>query len=116
MTNATVELEDDPASLGLADLADHVVGSARVGVAKPDRRICETAARQAGAAPDRCLFVDDRLENAEAAVGLGMTGPHYREPADLREALGVLLDGRDGPVPSVPARARSYTAQSVRVR
>ncbi|MFE9647498.1 HAD-IA family hydrolase [Streptomyces sp. NPDC006365] len=92
VTNATVELEDDLALLGLADFADHVVSSARVRVAKPDRKIYEIAAGQAGVAVDRCLFVDDRLENVEAAVGLGMTGVHYREPADLREALGVLLD------------------------
>ncbi|MFF7736018.1 HAD-IA family hydrolase [Streptomyces sp. NPDC007984] len=91
VTNATVELEDDLASLGLADLADHVVSSARVGVAKPDRKIFEIAAGQVGVAMNRCLFVDDRSENVEAATGLGMTGLHYREPADLREALGVLL-------------------------
>ncbi|CAM5378364.1 HAD-IA family hydrolase [Streptomyces griseomycini] len=93
VTNATVELEDDLVSLGLADLADHVVSSARVGVAKPDRRIYEIAVRRAGVAADRCLFVDDRLENVEAATALGMTGLHYREPAGLRGALGSLLDG-----------------------
>ncbi|RZU37512.1 putative hydrolase of the HAD superfamily [Streptomyces sp. BK022] len=92
VTNASVELEDDLALLGLTDLADHVVSSARVGVVKPNRRIYEIAAAQAGVAVDRCLFVDDRLENVQAAVGLGMTGVHYREPADLRGALGVLLD------------------------
>ncbi|WP_267246424.1 HAD-IA family hydrolase [Streptomyces sp. PR69] len=92
VTNATVELEDDLALLGLADFADHVISSARVGVAKPDQKIYEIAAGQAGVALDRCLFVDDRLENVEAAVGLGMTGVHYRESADLREALAVMLD------------------------
>ncbi|MFE3885796.1 HAD-IA family hydrolase [Streptomyces lydicus] len=92
VTNATVELEDDLAALGLADLAHHVVSSARVGVAKPDRKIYEIAAERAGAALNRCLFVDDRLENIEAATALGMTGLHYREPADLRGPLGFLLD------------------------
>ncbi|MEU6497576.1 HAD-IA family hydrolase [Streptomyces sp. NPDC046984] len=92
VTNATLELENDLTSLGLVDLADHVVSSARVGVAKPDRKIYEIAAEQAGVAMDRCLFVDDRLENVEAAVACGMIGVHYREPADLRESLSVLLD------------------------
>lgn len=92
VTNATVELEDDLASLGLSDFADHVVSSARVGVAKPDRKIYEIAAGQAGVAMSRCLFVDDRLENVEAAVGLGMTGVHYRGPADLRGPLGFMLE------------------------
>ncbi|MFB7260499.1 HAD family hydrolase [Streptomyces nojiriensis] len=92
VTNATVELEDDLASLGLSDLADHVVSSARVGVAKPDRKIYEIAAQQVGVDMNRCLFVDDRLENVEAAVGLGMTGVHYCGPADLRGLLGFMLD------------------------
>jgi len=92
VTNATVELEDDLASLGLADLADHVVSSARVGVAKPDPRIYEIAAERAGAAGNRCLFVDDGRENVEAAVALGMTGVHYRELADVRDVLSHLLD------------------------
>ncbi|MGV9318480.1 HAD family hydrolase [Streptomyces sp. NPDC003660] len=91
VTNADLDLEDDLASLGLADFADHVVSSARVGVAKPDREIYEIAARQAGVPMHRCLFVDDLLENIEAAVELGMTGVHYREPADLRGPLGFML-------------------------
>ncbi|MFG2594897.1 HAD-IA family hydrolase [Streptomyces sp. NPDC048462] len=93
VTNATLELESDLLSLGLADFADHVVSSARVGVAKPDPKIYRIAAERAGVAADRCLFVDDRPENIEAAVALGMTGVHYREPSDLDELLGPLLDG-----------------------
>ncbi|WP_371127142.1 hypothetical protein [Streptomyces sp. 2112.3] len=57
-----------------------------------ERAICEIAAEWAGVAMHRCLFVDDRLENIEAAAGLGMTGVHYREPADLRGPLGFLRD------------------------
>jgi putative hydrolase of the HAD superfamily len=92
VTNASLELENDLVSLGLADFADRVVNSARVGVAKPDREIYEIAAEQAGVAIDRCLFVDDRLENIEAAVALGMSGLHYREPADVRESLSFLAN------------------------
>ncbi|MFF7871198.1 HAD family hydrolase [Streptomyces qaidamensis] len=91
VTNATLELESDLASLGLSDLAHHVVSSARVGVAKPDREIYEIAAERAGTAIERCLFVDDRLENIEAAVALGMTGVHYRQPEDLRKVLALAL-------------------------
>jgi len=90
VTNATLELERDLASMGLADLADHVVSSARVGTAKPGREIYEIAAERAGVAAGRCLFVDDRPENVEAAATLGMTGLCYREPADLQRMLGFL--------------------------
>ncbi|MFF6879868.1 HAD family hydrolase [Streptomyces sp. NPDC012474] len=92
VTNATLELESDLESLGLSDLADHVVSSARVGVAKPDREIYEIAAARAETGVERCLFVDDRLENVEAAVALGMTGVHYREPEDLRRVLAFALE------------------------
>ncbi|MFJ9417829.1 HAD family hydrolase [Streptomyces sp. NPDC101227] len=92
VTNATLELERDLESMGLADLAHHVVSSARVGVAKPSREIYEIAAGRAGVATHRCLFVDDRLENIDAAITLGMTGVHYHEPADLQKVLGFLPD------------------------
>ncbi|MFD0315399.1 HAD family hydrolase [Streptomyces flavalbus] len=91
LTNATLQLEEDLASLGLTDLADAVVSSARVGLAKPDARIFALAAERAGARPERCLFVDDTRENVEAAVGLGMRGVHFRTPEDLRRALAPLL-------------------------
>ncbi|MGW0610723.1 HAD family hydrolase [Streptomyces sp. NPDC002788] len=90
VTNATLELERDLETMGLADLADHVVSSARVGVAKPDRVIYEIAVERAGVATHRCLFVDDRWENVETAVSLGMTGVHYQRPADLQKVLDFL--------------------------
>ncbi|WP_343244989.1 HAD-IA family hydrolase [Streptomyces sp. SID14478] len=91
VTNATLDLERDLEAMGLADLADHVVSSAREGVAKPDRAIYDIAVARAGVAADRCLFVDDRRENVEAATALGMTGLHYRRPADLHGVLGPLV-------------------------
>ncbi|MFI6526498.1 HAD-IA family hydrolase [Streptomyces uncialis] len=87
VTNATVWLDADLARLGLTGLAHHVVNSSLVGVAKPDPRIYGIAAERAGAAPARCLFVDDREENIEAAVALGMTGHLFRDAAGLRAAL-----------------------------
>ncbi|MCT9931471.1 HAD-IA family hydrolase [Planotetraspora sp. A-T 1434] len=91
VTNATTSLEDDLAWLGLAHFADDVVSSARVGVVKPDRRIYDIAAQRAGVPPQRCLFVDDRMENVEAAVALGMTGVLYTGISDLEQALASLL-------------------------
>ncbi|MEU7000666.1 HAD-IA family hydrolase [Nonomuraea sp. NPDC046570] len=87
VTNATTALEDDLDRLGLTHFADDVVSSARVGAAKPDPRIYEIAAERAGAVPGRCVFIDDRLENVEAARALGMTGVHYSAPADLAHLL-----------------------------
>lgn len=95
VTNATLQLEDDLAALGIGDLADHVVSSAVEGVAKPDPEIYRIAAARAGVPLDRCLFVDDRQENVDAAVALGMKGVLFREPADLHGPFGFALTPAD---------------------
>ncbi len=87
VTNATTRLEADLARLGVTGLVDHVVSSARVGVAKPDPRIYRLAAARAGVPAARCLFVDDSAGNVEAARSLGMTGLHFDGPDRLRTAL-----------------------------
>ncbi|MEU4327659.1 HAD family hydrolase [Nonomuraea dietziae] len=89
LTNAMDTLEEHLDRLGLTYFADAVVSSARVGLAKPDPRIYELAAQVAGVAPSRCLFVDDRLENVEAARALGMIGVHFTEAGDLARALSL---------------------------
>lgn len=91
VSNATSELAAHLRELELHDAFDHVVSSYDVGVVKPDRRIFEIAVEHAGAPAERCLFVDDRAENVAAASALGMTGIHYRVPADLEAALLPLL-------------------------
>ncbi|WP_182908183.1 HAD family hydrolase [Microbispora sp. H13382] len=91
VTNATLSLEDDLAWLGLAHFADEVVSSALTGVAKPDPRIYEIAAERAGVPAGRCLFVDDRAENVEAARALGMTAVLFTGAPGLETALAPLL-------------------------
>ncbi|MFI6292018.1 HAD family hydrolase [Nonomuraea sp. NPDC050790] len=83
VTNAMDNLDAHLDRLGLTYFADAVVSSAKVGHAKPDSRIYQIAAEHAGVAPERCLFIDDRLENVEGARALGMTGIHYRGIEDL---------------------------------
>ncbi|CAM5463518.1 HAD family phosphatase OS=Streptomyces alboniger OX=132473 GN=CP975_23965 PE=4 SV=1 [Streptomyces alboniger] len=94
VTNATPWLAEDLALLGLTGpdgVLDAVLSSADLGVTKPDPGIYEAAVRRAGVAADRCLFVDDRQENVDAAVALGMRGVLYRELADLEAALASAL-------------------------
>lgn len=91
VTNATPWLGEDLALLGVGDLADDVVNSSLVGVAKPDRRIYEIAAARAGVPVDRCLFVDDREENIAAAAAFGMTAVLHRDAAGLAAALAPVL-------------------------
>ena len=89
VTNATTRLEADLRRLQLPDTADHVINSARLGIAKPDPRIYEAAAATANVPPHHCLFVDDTEANVTTATNLGMTALHYRHPSQLRHALGL---------------------------
>jgi len=57
---------------GIFDLFDDVLCSADVGLAKPDGRVYELAARRLGLAQAECLFVDDLESNVEAARAAGM--------------------------------------------
>ncbi|MET7301843.1 HAD-IA family hydrolase [Embleya sp. NPDC005575] len=91
VSNATTRLERDLARQGLADLADTVVNTSRIGVIKPDPRVYLMAAARAGAPVHRCLFVDDTAANVKAAREVGMTALHYRRIEDLRGALAPLL-------------------------
>ncbi len=80
------------AAFGLCDVFLAFFTSCWVGVAKPSRRIYETALRVAQAEPERSVFVDDRPANLFPAKRLGMQTIRFTTPErlvdDLR-ALGV---------------------------
>ncbi|MFD4001929.1 HAD-IA family hydrolase [Streptomyces rubiginosohelvolus] len=62
----------------------------------PEAWVESIAAERAGVPVERCLFVDDRQENIDAAAALGMTTVLYREPDDLRRALGACAEEAAG--------------------
>ncbi|MFJ5048957.1 HAD-IA family hydrolase [Streptomyces sp. NPDC088719] len=111
VTNATLQLDADLALLGLSDLADAVVSSAVEQVAKPDPAIYRIAAARAGVPPARCLFVDDRQENVDAATALGMTGVLFREPDDLLRALGSCAEAAEEEAEAATAGTRTTAAR-----
>jgi putative hydrolase of the HAD superfamily len=61
----------------LMELFDAVVVSYELGHAKPDREIYEATLAAVDVAPHDALFVDDRLENIEAANSLGLRTFHF---------------------------------------
>lgn len=87
VTNATTRLDDDLARLGLSDSFDFVVNSSAVGCAKPSRCFYEHAARRCGCESEAVLFVDDRPENVEGAIGFGFQGHLYHDPENLERLL-----------------------------
>ena len=71
-----VEFDQDGkvASLG------NIIASGDIGIAKPDPRVFTTLEQRLltnkGLSLENCLFIDDRIENIESAVDLGMSGIH----------------------------------------
>jgi putative hydrolase of the HAD superfamily len=62
------------ARFGLQELADVMVISGEEGVSKPNPRIYTVTLERLDLAPPGTVFVDDRSENVEAAVLIGMQG------------------------------------------
>jgi glucose-1-phosphatase len=63
--------------------------SAMYGLSKPDPDIFLRCAASLEVMPERVLFIDDKLWNAEGAERAGMHGHHYRDHSSLRLALST---------------------------
>lgn len=79
----------------ITDAFDELIISAEVGLAKPDPRIYRLALDRLKATPPEAVFVDDFLENVEAARGVGLHAIHYENPAQTRAELEQLLKKDD---------------------
>ncbi|HJL17402.1 MAG TPA: HAD family phosphatase [Sandaracinaceae bacterium LLY-WYZ-13_1] len=75
------------AELGLSRYLDWSFVSCETGVRKPDPEAYRGAARALSLPPERCLFVDDRATNVEAAREVGMDAVVFEDAAQLRRAL-----------------------------
>ena len=68
-----------------------MVISAEVGIMKPDPRIFQYALEQLDVAPAEAVFVDDVIENVEAARAFGMHAIHFTTPRQAISELKQLL-------------------------
>ena len=74
------------------DTFDTILYSSEEGIAKPDPAIYRRCLERLRVAPDEAVFVDDVLENVEAARALGMAGLHFQKGTDVQaefEKLGI---------------------------
>jgi len=67
---------------------DHIVISADTGYVKPDRNIYSWFLTHKHLDPGSCLFLDDQLENIEAAASVGIEGLHIQ-----RDRLELVTEG-----------------------
>jgi putative hydrolase of the HAD superfamily len=66
---------------------DLLVWSYQLRVAKPDAAIYRYALERLGTRPEETLFVDDKAENVETAVAMGMKGLVFSTVEKLRADL-----------------------------
>jgi putative hydrolase of the HAD superfamily len=64
--------------------------SAEMDAVKPDPAIYESVAAGLGIALEQMIFVDNRVENVDAAAALGVTAHHFTTPAQLEHFLNTL--------------------------
>lgn len=73
----------------VAQAFDLIVISAEEGVMKPDRRIYDRALARLRVEPHEAVFVDDVLENVEAAQAAGWQAVHYTAGLNVPQALSL---------------------------
>lgn len=83
LSNAPVELARRIDSRPWAARFEHRLYSADLGLAKPDPQIFKVTCERLDARPEDLLFVDDRLENVEAARALGIRSVLFTDGSDL---------------------------------
>ncbi len=66
---------------------EHMMFSAQLGAAKPDRAIFEAAIERIGRPAEEILFIDDRAANVEGARQAGLQAVQFTSAAKLREVL-----------------------------
>ena len=80
---------------GRLTVFDHVTLSYELRTAKPDPVIYEQCLEGIGTAPDKTLFLDDRLENITGAEMLGLRGLQFTSREEILLRLGVSLSQAD---------------------
>lgn len=78
-------------NFGLCDCFDAFISSCEVGMRKPDPGIYRLAVRIAHCAPERCVYLDDRPELAEAACKQGIRGYHHQDFLSTKNLLEKIM-------------------------
>jgi len=89
-TNATDDLDEHLAALGVGDIFDVVVNSAVIGVHKPAPEFFREACLAVSAPPERCLFIDNDDRNVRAARAAGLSAYRYSKAEDLSYVRAAL--------------------------
>jgi len=90
LSNSPPGLEDWLDEWQILDLFDIVFCSGDEGVVKPDPKAYMTTLERLGVVPQAAVFIDDAIDNVEAARALGMQGIHFSTAETLVTELKAL--------------------------
>jgi epoxide hydrolase-like predicted phosphatase len=76
----------------IADAFDRIFISGEMGLAKPDPKIYQEVVKQLAVNPGEIVFVDDFIENVEAARAAGWNAVHFRSREQALADLAEYLD------------------------
>ncbi len=97
LSNAWSDLRDYLVNrLKIADAFDQMIISAEVGLVKPDQRIYRLVLEHLQVPAQAAIFLDDVMENVEAARSVGLTGIHFRSANQALTELDQILNGAQG--------------------
>lgn len=85
----------DLAGLGLTKYFDPIVISFELGIHKPDKGIYEHALTIANIDPSEVMFVDDKVENLESAVEVGMDNCVLIKRKEASEKFPMITSVKD---------------------
>ena len=85
LSNIPEDVLDFLTERDLNGLFDGGVASCEVHINKPDPRIYQALLDQYGLKASECVFIDDRLENVQAAFALGFAG------IQMKDSVGTLV-------------------------
>ncbi|MFC5187446.1 HAD family hydrolase [Actinomadura harenae] len=91
LSNAPVEMARVIDGEGWSAAFRHRLYSADLRMAKPDPQIYHRMCAILGTRPGQVLFIDDRVENVDAAEGIGMRALLFQDAAKLWSELSLLL-------------------------
>jgi len=78
---------------GLNHVADEMIISAEERVAKPDHRIYQITVERLGIKPGEIVFLDDLIENVDAATRMGIHAVHFQNNTQAIAAVQNYLVG-----------------------
>ena len=73
------------------NMFDDIIISGKEKMIKPNRQIYELAINRFNLNPKYCVFIDDKIQNIDAAKDLDFQTIHLTNPLNIKENINLLI-------------------------